>query len=69
MIEVFRTNVGDMEQVSRLRLLLVERFGLSRISFDLDDHERVLRVEGTSISPEHIIGTLCENGFECSVME
>lgn len=69
MIEVFKTNVCDPVQAGKLRSLLTERFGLSRISFDLEDHERVLRVEGLQIIPENIAAALFEHGFECSVME
>ncbi|GAA4466482.1 hypothetical protein GCM10023093_20710 [Nemorincola caseinilytica] len=69
MIEVFRTNVSSEEQARMLGSLLAERFGLSRISFDLEDHERVLRVEGPAVYHEKVSDLLYEHGYECSVME
>ena len=53
-IEVFRTNVGERSQAQKLIDLLLKHFPGSRINFDLDDCDKVLRVEGRNISSDKI---------------
>lgn len=66
MVEVFRTDVHEQMQAARLTDLLHAHFPGSRISFDLEDCDHVLRVEGEDVSPQHVsvvlhsVGCLCE---------
>ena len=64
-VEVFKTNVNDVV----LALQLVEKinasFDLLSVNFDLEDCDRILRVEGSDIEVEAIIGLLADEGFEC----
>lgn len=67
--EVFRTNVEVESQSEELLALLREHFPGTRINFDLQDCDRILRVAGDNIEPGRIIAMLNMNGFECQVLE
>lgn len=70
MVEVFRTNVpgyGSHAQdiIKELSALLPGY----RINFDLEDRDRILRIEGDEICPIAIIQQLRSHGFACSILD
>jgi hypothetical protein len=69
MIEVFKTNVQQSTDAVRLVQVLKQHFPSSRINFDLDDCDRILRVEGEDVDIEQIMGLVKGNGFRCSVLD
>ncbi|MFL5742083.1 MAG: hypothetical protein ACJ75B_17805 [Flavisolibacter sp.] len=69
MIEVFKTDVQEKDQARRLLVLLQKQFPESRINFDLDDCDRILRVEGDDFKNEELIFILERHGFYCVVLE
>ena len=69
MVEVFSTNVQEAAQSDMLSILLLEHFPGSRISFDLDDCDKVLRVEGKGVIPEMVIHILGTRGYQCRSMD
>lgn len=68
-VEVFRTNVALPLTAMHLQTLLHAHFPGSRISFDLEDYERVLRIEGLDLCPEKIMDLLQAQGYHCSPMD
>ena len=68
MVEVFKTNVNGIEQSQILIEKLVSHFPGSKINFDLDDCDKILRVEAESISHHSIITILGEHGFCAEVL-
>jgi hypothetical protein len=68
MVEVFKTNVTDIELSERLIRKLRVHFPDSGINFDLEDCDRILRVEAAIIDPEKIIKILNVNGYSCEVL-
>ena len=68
MVEVFKTNVQHREPAEQLASILCGRFAFSKISFDLEDCDKVLRVESKQICVETIIEVLSTHGFECEVL-
>ena len=68
MVEVFKTNVQHRELAEQLASILRGRFAFSRINFDLQDCDKILRVEGKQICVESIIEILGTFGFECEVL-
>jgi hypothetical protein len=68
MVEVFRTNVLHRERAEQLVSILCGQFAFSRISFDLEDCDKILRVEGKQICAETIIEILSKHGLECEVL-
>ena len=69
MIEVFKTDVQSEEQASTLAEKLSLLFPKTKINFDLEDCDKILRVEGNTIIPTKIIETLSSNGYDCSILE
>lgn len=69
MVEVFKTNVQETEQAKELICLLQQKFPESKINFDLDDCDKVLRVEGMNFISCNIMSILKERGFMCAVLE
>lgn len=69
MVEVFITNVHEQAHALQLVALFNKCFPGRRVNFDLEDCDRVLRIEGASFQPLHIVSLMQEHGFECSIME
>ncbi len=67
-VEVFKTNVEEVELSERLIQQLAAQFPESFINFDMDDCDRILRVEAAKVSPEKIIQILNSNGYSCEVL-
>jgi hypothetical protein len=67
-VEVFKTNVHDMEISKKLVRQLLDRFPDNLVNFDMEDCDKVLRVEGRTIIPEKIIEILNANGYCCEVL-
>lgn len=69
MIEVFITNVDHNGHADELAGVLLRHFPGSRVNFDLDDCDRVLRIEGDNIHCGKVVDLVNQHGFDCSVME
>ena len=69
MIEVFKTNVETAGDADNIVEMLLQHFSGSRINFDLQDRDRILRVEGKDFSTDKVMMLLKENGFHCAVLE
>ena len=63
MIEVFKTNVSDAEQSQRILEELSSHFLESRLTFDLDDCDKILRIEAQSICPLFICDYFHKKGL------
>ena len=68
-VEVFKTNLQDDEQAAVLAGLLHQSFPHSRVDFDLEDCDRILRIEGGGLCPVVISNIIAGAGFECSVLD
>ncbi|AMR31094.1 hypothetical protein A0256_06480 [Mucilaginibacter sp. PAMC 26640] len=68
MIEVFKTNVDDVGRSRMLIRLIYERFTVSKVNFDLEDCDNVLRIEGREFCAGSIIEFLKANGHCCEVL-
>ncbi len=65
MVEVFKTNIEEHLQAENVISLLAVSFPECKINFDLEDCDKILRLEGTAFSSEEIIGLLKAKGFNC----
>jgi hypothetical protein len=68
MIEVFKTNVQEPGRSRVLIQKLLEQYPTSKINFDLEDCDKVLRVEGLDLCANRIIELLKLNGHYCEVL-
>jgi hypothetical protein len=69
MVEVFKTDVKKADQARRMLRLLLANNPVCRINFDLEDCDKVLRVEGREFCPNRVMELLRLNGHRCEVLE
>jgi tRNA G26 N,N-dimethylase Trm1 len=69
MIEIFKTNVQKTEEAKRIVGLLQGQYPDSRINFDLNDCDKVLRIDCQRIDVSEVISALAENGFFCEALQ
>ncbi len=69
MVEVFKTNVKKAGEAKRVINELLHHFPDKKINFDLQDCDKVLRVEGDNIINCRIKSILYEHGFICEELE
>jgi hypothetical protein len=67
-VEVFKTNVDEVELADKLIEQLLDHFPDSLINFDMEDCDKILRVEALKVIPEKIIAILNSNGCSCKVL-
>lgn len=67
-VEVFKTNVNEIETSEQLIQLVLDQFPHSQVNFDMEDCDRILRIEANNIVPEKIIEILASNGYHCEVL-
>ncbi|MFN8357591.1 MAG: hypothetical protein U0Y10_24245 [Spirosomataceae bacterium] len=68
MVEVFKTNVSNQERAQWLVAAWMERFPNHRISFDLEDCDRILRIQGDEVCTESVIDWLSSQGHDCLLL-
>lgn len=64
-ILIFKTNVTCQKQVEQLQALLHENWAISKWNFDLEDCDKILRIEASAEISEEIIKLLHSKGFDC----
>lgn len=69
MVEVFKTNVAEVDQSNLLIQRLISHFPANKINFDLEDCDKILRVEGENILSEKIVEILNEEGHFCEILD
>ena len=69
MIEIFKTNVTKRLEAKRLLNLLLEILPNAFINFDLEDCDRILRIENVeqNFDIQQIIALVEKMGFYCEV--
>jgi len=69
MVEVFRTNVNDPAQARMLLALIHQAFSGCAANFDLEDCDKILRIESESaVQPRLLIDLLKNFGCEAEVL-
>lgn len=69
MVEVFKTNVQEKLHADDILKLINSSFPGNRINFDLEDCDRILRIEGDLFCPDEITALMNQHGFQCTVLE
>lgn len=70
MVEVFKTNVTSNHQAKELVNVLEDYFSGYKVNFDLDDCDRILRVEARlkAVEPQPVITLLKQMGVRAEVL-
>lgn len=69
MIAVFKTNVQKKKDSVQLLKILQAFVPGGKINFDLQDCDKILRIENESIASAPIIDTIHEHGFSCTELD
>lgn len=70
MIEVFRTNVCCQNEALQIVEHLQKKLLNTKINFDLEDCDKILRIAGTSAAKnKYIVGYLQELGYDCVTLD
>jgi hypothetical protein len=62
---VFKTNINGIHHIEKLKTYFNNRDEILRWSVDMQDIDKVLRVEAESDNPSDIINIVQTAGFEC----
>ncbi len=65
-ILVFATTINKEKDALNISNLLKNYFSLKSASFDLEDRQSILRVQGKNLIPKKIEQTLRLFGYKCS---
>ena len=68
-ILVFKTNVTSKKKVSMIAPLLTSFPTIRQWNFDLDDRDKILRIEATGLNPGLIERLLLRAGFNCQELD
>jgi len=68
MVEIFKTNVSDGVQAGLVLRLLEEQWPQYMANFDLEDCDRILRIESDSVDHEKILSLMHLQGYLCEVL-
>jgi hypothetical protein len=69
MIEIFKTDVQNKTQAKGVMNLLQSEFLEAKINFDLNDCDKILRVDGINhIHIAQIVNDLIGLGFKCEIL-
>ncbi len=66
-VEIFKTSVRTFRDAEKLVNFLLLRFPHYKVNFDLDDCDRILRIETTQndIDKNQISNLLKNHGYDC----
>ncbi len=65
MVEVFKTNVQGVDESKMIIQQLLVHLPGSKINFDLDDCDYILRVESLDACTQNIISLVQSMGYHC----
>lgn len=68
MVEIFKTNVTDGVQAGLVLQLLKAQWPQYMANFDLEDCDRILRIESDSVEHEKIMSLMNLQGYVCEVL-
>jgi len=68
MVEVFKTNLRERKAGPIIKALS-KSFPEYKIDIDLEDRDKILRIEGEKISAKEIMTMLEKEGFQCAVLD
>ena len=69
MIEIFKTNVQKKSDSNYIISITKQQFPDCKINFDLEDCDRILRIEGGRFNSKQIIEHLNLQGYICVPLE
>ncbi|MBL0257385.1 MAG: hypothetical protein IPQ03_07580 [Bacteroidetes bacterium] len=69
MVEIFKTDIETQYTAELARMRLLDLFPHAKINFDLEDCDRILRIEGRDFSIHLIIEAINILGYNCEILD
>ena len=69
MVEVFKTNVRSIRKAKFIIQKLATEFPAHKINFDLNDCDKILRVQGKNVLQREIINVVTALNYRCEILE
>jgi hypothetical protein len=69
MVEVFITDIESSETAKAVIIEFEKLFPAYKANFDLEDHDKILRIESENIDAERVIITLNQKNIKCKILE
>ena len=68
MIEVFKTTIQNANEAKEITQKLLDYYPLIKINFDLEDCDKILRIEGSEVDYNCIVVLLESTGFKFELL-
>lgn len=69
MIEIFATDIATTEIANLIFEQLQSIWPDARVVFDLEDCDKILKIENSEIDAEGIIHLVAKYGYQCQILE
>ncbi|MFN8252149.1 MAG: hypothetical protein U0V75_09725 [Ferruginibacter sp.] len=69
MVEIFKTDVAESRDAAVLLDALAAQLPDCAVNFDLEDCDRILRIQGDAIPVTAIREILLNKGFNCTLLD
>ena len=67
-VEIFKTHIQHPKQAEKICMKLSAAFPGSKINFDLDDCDKILRIESSHINVEAVLSVMKNLRFYCTLI-
>lgn len=67
-IEIFKTSINSQQAATLVKYVLSDKYPDAKINFDLEDCDRILRIENKVICVEEVTAIVNTLGHQCEVL-
>jgi hypothetical protein len=67
-IEIFKTSINSQQAAALVKHVLSDKYPDAKINFDLEDCDRILRIENKVICVEEVTAIVNTLGHQCEVL-
>jgi len=64
-VEIFKTNVQKESDRDYVVAVIQNQFPDYKINFDLEDCDKILRIEGVDLQCDSVVDCVCSLGYTC----
>ena len=68
-LHIFKTNINSIEQIKKADLFLSTNAKVKKWNIDIEDCDKVLKIESSQLETVDIIGNLKSFNIYCEVLE
>ena len=68
-VEIFKTNIQKESDCDYVIAVIQNQFPDYKINFDLEDCDKILRIEGVDLQYDNIVSQVCDLGYTCVRLE